>query len=155
MNNSIFLRAIPLPLRNLSVNAWNLATYWSFFFDDKQFCPVLAPENFPNLIPFFPENSPYFSAEGFTLRSRPQHFSTFVSLASPSQIAVRFCTLQRHNSQPARHKLPKPRIAHHLVGIGCAAALLPLFFASSRSSILRSSVEIRRLGDRRFFGIPW
>jgi hypothetical protein len=70
----LFLRAIALPLRNISVNAWNLATYWSSPAANKQFRPVLGPENFPNLLPFFTENSPYSFAGVFTLHSRPQPF---------------------------------------------------------------------------------
>jgi hypothetical protein len=52
---SFFLWAITLPLRKVSVNAWNLATYWSFSAVNKQFRPVLALANFPNLVLFFTE----------------------------------------------------------------------------------------------------
>jgi hypothetical protein len=34
---------------------------------NKQYRPVLAPENFPNLLPFFTEDSPHFFAGVFTL----------------------------------------------------------------------------------------
>jgi hypothetical protein len=52
---SVFLCAITLPLRKVSVNAWNLATYWSFSAVNEQFRSVLALANFPNLVPFFTE----------------------------------------------------------------------------------------------------
>jgi hypothetical protein len=101
------LRAITLPLRNISVNARNLATYWSFSPANKQFRPVLAPENFPNPLPFFTEHSPYFFAEGFTLLSPPQ-LSLTLSLAPAHHslsTTVRFCTFQRRNSQRACNSL--------------------------------------------------
>jgi hypothetical protein len=52
---SVFLWAIALPLGKVSVNAWNLATYWSFSAVNKQFRSVLALANFPNPLPFFTE----------------------------------------------------------------------------------------------------
>src|SRR5438105_13051893 len=72
----VSLRAIALPLRNISVNARILATYWSSSTANKQFRTVLDPENFPNLLRFFTEYSPYFFAGVFTLHSRPQPFSS-------------------------------------------------------------------------------
>jgi hypothetical protein len=82
---SAFLLAITLPLRKVSVNAWNLATYWSFSAVNKQFRSVLDLANFPSLLPFFTEYSPYFSAAGFTLRSRPQHLFLTIRYSSCKQ----------------------------------------------------------------------